>query len=556
MSTARPTTLSVSGLDVRAGARTLVSGLDLTVADGDVVALVGANGSGKSTLMRTLAGELAVEAGQVRLSPADATVAWLPQVPPDAAESLLGYARRRTGVADADVALDAASAALASAVGGPAEEMEAAEVDYARALEHWLAVGAADLEQRLPVVAARVGLDVDPTRRLGSLSGGQTARACLLVVLLDQHDVLLLDEPTNDLDARGQRLVTDFVAGHRGPVLVASHDRRFLDDVATEVVELDLHQGQVLHHTGGWSDHAVAKELARRQAHEAYETYASARDGLRDQARRRQAWAARGHQKVSRGDEPDKHQREKFRARADRQAAKAARVERAAERLVAVEQPRKEWQLRYAITVAAPSAEVVATLDGVVVERGEFTLGPVDLSVARGDRILLSGDNGSGKSTLLRVLTGELEPAVGRRSLGARVRIGVIDQERSALSVDQSVQEVVSAAIDEPDAAVVRTLLAKYGLGADHVQRQARTLSMGERTRALMAVFAAREVNVLVLDEPTNHLDLPAVEELESALADFDGTLLLVSHDRAFVDAVGTTRTWQLTDGRVVTVHG
>jgi ATPase subunit of ABC transporter with duplicated ATPase domains len=232
-----PVTLTISGLDVSYGARTLVSGLDLTLADGDVTALVGPNGSGKSTLMRVLVGDLPIETGTVRLAPPDATLAWLPQVLPSHDESLLAYARRRTGVAAADRALERGAEALAAGRPG-------AEDDYARALELWLGLGAADLAERLPEVAARVGLQIDPDRPLGSLSGGEAARATLVAVLLSRYDLLLLDEPTNDLDERGRALMVAFVQAHAGPVLVASHDRGFLDEVATSVVELDLHQAR------------------------------------------------------------------------------------------------------------------------------------------------------------------------------------------------------------------------------------------------------------------------------------------------------------------------
>jgi ATPase subunit of ABC transporter with duplicated ATPase domains len=540
------TTLTLSHLAVTFGARTLVAGLDLTVSDGQVVALVGPNGSGKTSLMRTVVGELPVESGTVRLAPVDATIGWLPQVTPDPAESLLAYARRRTGVARADRALASAADALASGAAG-------AEPAYAEALERWLSLGAADLEDRLPEVAARVGLAVDPDRPLGSMSGGQAARAALAAVLLSRHDVLLLDEPTNDLDARGRELMVDFVAGHEGPVLIASHDRAFLDRVATSVVELDLRQQAVHHHTGGWSEYAAARELRRRHAWEAYEKYAGERDHLEAQARQRAAWAAKGRGAVAHSGEPDKHLRERFKARADRQGARSARLARAAGRLDSVDQPRKEWQLRYAVSSGAPSAEVVATLDAAELVRGGFRMGPVDLLLARRDRVVLAGDNGSGKSTLLAGLLGELPLTGGRHSLGARVRVGVMDQQRGLLDSDDSVVDVVRTALgDAPDRGEVRTLLAKFGLGAEHVDRAARTLSTGERTRALMAIFQAREVNLLVLDEPTNHLDVPAIEQLEAALAAYDGTLVVVSHDERFVEAIGVTRRLVVRAGRVV----
>ncbi|EWT02421.1 heme ABC transporter ATP-binding protein [Intrasporangium oryzae NRRL B-24470] len=545
------TTLTISGLDVAFGARTLFTGLDLTLADGDVTAVVGPNGSGKSTLMRTIVGELGIESGSIRLAPRDATIAWLPQLLPDPTETLLAYARRRTGVEAADIELESASAALADGRPGSDER-------YASALERWLALGAADLEERLPDVAARVGLDVDPSRPLGTLSGGQAARACLVAVLLSQYDVLLLDEPTNNLDARGLELMASFVRSHTGPVLIASHDRTFLDAVTTNVVELDLRQQRIRHYTGNYSDFVAHRTLARAQAWEAYEGYAAERDALLAQSRQRRDWAEKGRRNVATGGETDKHIKEKHRARADRQAAKGARIERAAERLDVIDQPRKEWQLRYTITEGRPSADVVATLAEAVVDRHDFRLGPVSLVVGRGDRIAVVGDNGSGKSTLLGALLGELPLASGRQSLGARVSVGVLDQHRGLLDRDDPLVDVVRAALGparatgrEWNLADVRTLLAKFGLGAEHVARPARSLSMGERTRALMALFQGREVNVLVLDEPTNHLDVDAIEQLEAAVAAFSGTVLVVSHDASLLSGIRLTHRWHVADGHV-----
>jgi ATPase subunit of ABC transporter with duplicated ATPase domains len=533
-------TLTLSRLDVAYGARTLVHGLDLVVAPGTVTALVGANGSGKSSLMRTVVGELPIESGSIRLSPADATIAWLPQTTPDPHESLLAYARRRTGVDRADQVLHEASESLAA---GAPDSDEA----YASALEQWLSLGGADLEDRLTQVAGQLGLDAHPDRPLGTLSGGQAARAALASVLLSRYEVLLLDEPTNNLDGPGLELMVDFVTTHEGPVLVASHDRDFLDRVATHVVELDLAQQRIGHYPGGWSDFVEARALNRRRARAAFEEYADARDHLVSQSRQRADWAAKGLRNVKQGAEADKHIREKHRARADGQAAKAARLRRAADRLAVVEQPRKEWELRYSIDPGPESTEVVWALDRVVLRRGDFELWPVDLTVARGDRLLLAGDNGTGKTTLLAAMLGDLSPTSGRVSLGARVRLGLIDQERSLLSTESSVVEVVRGELgDSVDAGQVRTLLAKFGLGAEHVDRPAHSLSLGERTRALMALFQARQVNVLVLDEPTNHLDVHAIEQLEAALADYTGTLVVVSHDQAFVEQVGIDRVLEL----------
>ena len=282
------TTLTLTGLDVAFGARTLVSGLDLVLSAGDVTALVGPNGSGKSSLMRTLVGELPVEAGSVRLAPADATIGWLPQTLPEPG----GVAARLRPAAYRRGRGRPGPARGVRGAGGGAGRRGRGVRRGARAL-----AGARRRRPRRPAAAGR-----RPARsrrrtwtgRSGSLSGGQAARAALASVLLSRYDVLLLDEPTNNLDARGLALMAEFVTGHEGPVLVASHDRDFLDRVATRVVELDLAQQRIGHYAGGWSDYVAARDLERRQAREAFEEYAGARDRLVAQSRQRADWAATG----------------------------------------------------------------------------------------------------------------------------------------------------------------------------------------------------------------------------------------------------------------------
>ncbi len=534
--------LHLSGVAASFGARPLFSGLDLTVSGGDVVALVGANGSGKSTLLRMVAGEHPVEAGRITLSPPDASVGFLPQSPPRPDESIAAYAGRRTGVTDAAARYEAATRALADGVDGADEE-------FSRALDRWLTLGGADLEVRLAETLARLGLDADLDRPLGTLSGGQAARASLASVLVSRFDVLLLDEPTNNLDAPGLAEITAFVRGVDAPVLIASHDRAFLDDVATSVCELDVAQQRVAVYSGGWTEYREAKALGVRQRLEARAAYEAERDALVDRARRFNEWAATGRAKVGRLAKDARTPRidtKPAEDRARKQDQKAARARAAVERLPEPEAPRREWELRYSIAEAPASAEVVLTLDAVVARAGSFTVGPFSATLERGARVALVGPNGSGKTTLLRAAL-EGEAASGRVSWGTRVAVGLLDQDRSVISGPGPLLEVVAAALGVTDAAEVRTLLAKFGLGAEHVTRPCSSLSLGERTRAALAVLQGRAVNVLVLDEPTNHADVAAIEQLEDALAAFGGTVLLVTHDRALLDAVGIDTEWVFT---------
>src|SRR3954447_10870575 len=396
-------TLQATGLTAGHGARVLFSGLDLVLAPGDVVGLVGANGAGKSTLLRILAGETPPEEGAVALSPPTATVGHLPQEPERRpGESVAAFLARRTGVAQAQETMDAAAEALGSGALGVDDA-------YAMALDRWLALGGAGPDERAGAVADDVGLGVDLDTPMTALSGGQAARAGLAALLLSRYDVLLLDERTNDLDLDGLERLERFVAGLRSPAVVVSHDREFLARTVTKVVELDLAQQQVGVYEGGYDSYLAEREVARRHAREAYEEYDDRLGTLKDRAVMQRNWMAVGVRNARRkSTDNDKIGRNKRAETSEKQAAKARQTQRAIERLDVVEEPRKEWELRMTIAAAPRSGAVVAALSGAVVHRGRFTLGPVDARVDWADRIAITGANGSGKSTLLGALLGHI----------------------------------------------------------------------------------------------------------------------------------------------------
>jgi ATPase subunit of ABC transporter with duplicated ATPase domains len=232
-------------------------------------------------------------------------------------------------------------------------------------------------------------------------------------------------------------------------------------------------------------------------------------------------------------------------------AARASRTQRALERLDVVDKPWEPWQLRFEIAAAGRSGDLVASLEEAVVERNSFRLGPLDLEVAWAERVAIVGPNGSGKTTLLRALLGELQLTSGRQRLGSSVVLGGVEQARRQLTDAPTLLDAVLRATGST-LAEARSVLAKFGLGAGEVGRATASLSPGERTRATLALLQGRGVNCLVLDEPTNHLDLPAIEQLELAVAAFGGTVLLVSHDRRFVEAVRPERIVELREGSLV----
>jgi ATPase subunit of ABC transporter with duplicated ATPase domains len=375
--------------------------------------------------------------------------------------------------------------------------------------------------------ALAVGYLAQERNGAGIRSGGEETRAALVAVLRGEFDVLLLDEPTNDLDFAGLAWLERSLAAHFGSLVVVSHDRAFLDRTVTRIVELDEWTRGATEYSGGWSDYEAERERRRERHYRRWESSVAERRRVQEQQRRMMEWERRGYGQ-GRKKKKSKDVKRTY-------GVKLARIE-------AVEKPYQPWELQLSLAPAARSGEIVVRLEDAVVERGSFRLGPLDLAVGWGDRVAIAGRNGSGKTTLLDALLGRLPLVAGSRRLGPGVVLGELEQDRAALTGPQTLLEVFR----DFEEGTARTLLAKFGLGAGDVLRAAASLSPGERTRAGLALLTARGVNCLVLDEPTNHLDVEAIEELERGLAGYDGSVILVTHDRRFLEAFAPGRTIEL----------
>ncbi|HEV2591343.1 MAG TPA: ABC-F family ATP-binding cassette domain-containing protein [Gaiellaceae bacterium] len=363
-----------------------------------------------------------------------------------------------------------------------------------------------------------------------SRSGGEATRSALHQVMREEFDFLLLDEPTNNLDFAGLAWLERYLARTPAGVVLVSHDRAFLDRVVTRVVELEAETRRMREYAGTWTDYEQARDRAHAEHEAQYADYVDEHDRyaslLRD--RREQARSLGTKQTGRRA--------------TNALRGKVSQAKHHLASLEAVDKPWSPWELRLSLP-SAPVTGTIVDLRDAVADIGSFSLGPLSLTLGYGDRVAIVGRNGSGKTTLIRALLGELPLVAGSRHQGAGAVLARLDQARTDFSGTLLEEFVAASAMPEPEA---RTHLAKFALGADDVLRQAAALSPGERTRASLALFAARGVNCLVLDEPTNHLDLEAIEQLEAALASYEGCLVVVSHDQRFLERLAVARTIEL----------
>ena len=504
------------------GPRTVLSDVTVALEPGDRLGLVGRNGAGKSTLLRLLTGETRPDGGSVRRE-AGVRVRALRQDP------TFGEGATIASVLEAAFEdLDALEAELAQAAGAMASGTPESVLAHEALLEQFARRGGYERRSRREAVTLAFGFRGRENDPVAGLSGGERTRLALAALLVEQPDVLLLDEPTNHLDIVMVEWLEGFLGRFPGAALVISHDRTFLDNVTTET--LYLRGGGLRRYAGNYSRfrEQLATELENQAARSAAESRQIA--GLQASADRMKVWGL-GMSKLAR-----------------RAGAMQARVDRMQARATAAPPP-EERTAR--ITFHAPeSGDVV--LDARRLTRvigGRALFRNVDVQLRRGERVAIIGRNGAGKTTLLRTLLG-LEPSDdpgARVLLGARVSPGYYDQALRGVDPGETLYNVARGYVQkDPDA---HNLLGTFMFPYEQHDKVAATLSGGERARLALLRLAQEDHNLLVMDEPTNHLDMEMVEALEAALADYAGTLIMVSHDRAFIEGLAD-RIWLLEDGQ------
>jgi ATPase subunit of ABC transporter with duplicated ATPase domains len=520
----------------------LFDGLSLVLADGERAGLVGPNGVGKSTLLRLLAGVDRPDRGSVATGAGD-RVGWLPQEALDDGATLDGLLGAALGEVWAERGrLRALERRLA---GGDASAATLAA--YGRAQERFEALGGWEADAAVDEARRRLRIEHLPgAAPLASLSGGEQARALLAGTLLARPTVLLLDEPTNHLDADGLAWLEGWLAGFDGTLLVVSHDRAFLDAVVGSILELSA-GGALERYAGGYSAYRAERERRRARLELQLEAQRKRRRHLEADIAQTRRFAQRSEATAS-GLGADKQRR---------YAKKVARKAKAREGRLRREMTGEHWaapprdrpELRLRLDGGGDRGRRVAALRGASVTRGGRTvLRGVDVTLHGGERVAVRGPNGAGKSTLLGLLAGAVAPAAGTVELAAPARL--LPQTPAELPGGARLLHWFRAQVPLDEGAA-RALLGAFALDTAAVHRPLGRLSPGERARALLAAMVASAPGLLLLDEPTNHLDPATLESVEAALRAYAGTLVVVSHDRAFVEGIGVERTLEVRGGTV-----
>jgi ATP-binding cassette subfamily F protein 3 len=521
----------------------LFAGVDLTLGAGDRVGLVGPNGAGKTTLLRVLAGELAPASGRVTRG-TGTRVAHVAQHLDDPHGTVGSFLAGGLGeLAEVTARMRTLEAALA---GG-----EDRLAEYGAVQDRWTALQGWTAETRVAQVRQRLDIaHLDDDLPVARVSGGEQARLLLARALLDAPDVLLLDEPTNHLDADGAAWLQEWLGSYGGAVLAVSHDRVFLDAVARRIVELDgIHEQPQDYPGGGYT--AYRAEKTRRWQRLLLDYEAQQKDLARWEADiERTKQQARFVETTVRSGVEAPHLRRIAKKVARKALVRERRLRRQMQSVAWIAEPRTRPPLTLAFPDDdRPPGEDVLAADAVTVRLGARTvLDGVDLRVARGDRILVTGRNGAGKSTLLRTLAGALTPDVGR--VTAAEPVAVLPQTVGGLRMPVTVLDFFRSRVPvyADDA---ERLLDAHLFGPDERRARMSALSAGQLRRLLLAVLVNSPARVLLLDEPTNFLDFDALDVVEEALRAYRGTVLTVTHDRWFAGAVGHTRRWHVGGGRV-----
>ena len=513
------------------GVSNVLSDISFSLTTGQKAALVGANAVGKSTLLKIIAGIEKPDSGTIEL-PSNTCIGYLPQeIDISQNNTIERYLKRVSGLEE----LEEKMQKLESNLTDPKKLDE-----YSNLQNLYVHLDGYAFEHRMKMILKGFELtDITPSTSLKHLSGGQKNKVALAGILLKGVDILLLDEPTNNLDLPALIWLENFLLKSKATCLIVSHDRRFLDKVASKVFEIEWYSRQIITYTGSYTNYLEVKEKQLQEQKKLYSLQQEEIKRLKETARQKKEWAKSGaNQDVS---DHDKYSRGVRRDRAAKSSKAAKTVEKRLEQMEKIEKPQERLPLTIPLRAQKNETKSCIRLKEVVAGyKDGFKTEPINLEIEYGSRIGILGINGSGKSTLLKTITGELKPIKGEVIRSPSIIFGNLMQEHENLPRDFSLFQFLKdkAQLNNEQ---TYSLLRHFNFSLNETKKKIGKLSPGGRARLLLSYFAAIGSNILVLDEPSNHLDLEAIEALKETLKTYTGTVILVSHDRYFIEQAELT---------------
>lgn len=528
----------------------VLNNISFSLDEGEKAGIIGLNGIGKTTLLKIIAGDEKPDSGKIIRDK----------------NSLVGYFKQEFKISEEDrdiisfiknfIGIDVIEKQMNEAE--KAMETDDSKIqEFCDLQEEYMRLDGYNIDYKLDQILSGLGLDnTIKEKKISELSGGQKEKVMLAAVLLKGTDLLLLDEPTNNLDIKSMNWLEKYLKNNNSPMLIVSHDRKFLDDVITKVMEIDFYTRNMREYPGNYSEYKKFKEDEQNAELRKYNEQQEKIGELRKSITQKKEWAQNGNnQGVS---DKDKLTRGYIRNRSQGLASNAKKIEAQINQMDKIERPKIKNRLHIYIkgenTKGNKNIETRNLVSGY--ENG-FKNEPVTTSIEYGDRLVIMGNNGSGKSTFLRTLIGKQKPISGEQNIGSGVKIGYLAQDTKE-NTNETIEDYFKKSINYAsleDKSLIYTVLKQFNFDYEERAKKYSMLSPGERTRLKLAIFSMQDINTLVLDEPTNHLDIEALEAIEEVLKDFDGTVIAISHDREFIKNISPTKILKFSNGKVEEIY-
>ena len=542
--------LKIENISKSYNGKDVLNNINFTIDEGEKAGIIGLNGIGKTTLLKIIAGEELPDSGKI-ITDKNSLIGYFKQEFKISEEDrdIVSFIRNFIGIDVIEEQMNETEKAM--------ETDESKIQEFCDLQEEYMRLDGYNINYRLDQILEGLGLDNNiKEKKIAELSGGQKEKVMLAAVLLKGTDLLLLDEPTNNLDIKSINWLEKYLKSNKSPMIIVSHDRKFLDDVITKVMEIDYYTRNIKEYPGNYSAYKKFKEEEQNSQIKKYNEQQEKITEMKKSISQKKEWAQKGNkQGVS---DNDKYTRGYVRDRAQGLASNAKKIETQISQMNKIEKPKIKNKLHIDISNEKTKGNKnIEARDLVSGYENGFKNDSISLSIEYGDRLVIIGENGSGKSTFLRTLIGKQKPISGEDNIGSGVKIGYLAQDTKE-NTNDSIEDYFKKSINYAeleDKSLIYTVLKQFNFDYEERKKKYSMLSPGERTRLKLAIFSMQDINTLVLDEPTNHLDIEALEAIEEVLNDFDGTVIAISHDREFVKNINPTKVLKFSNGKIKEVY-